>query len=171
MTYKPQRRQAFGPPSKTWILPCAYCALSAAFLAVVMLGQMMPSSSWLFRYIVEGDEHRIVGARALACIMFAGGVASLIRTGMRGVIVHPEGIEARYVINLGWPKVRNCSWMEIDKLVFDRGHVMLYLWDGSLLGLPPVQDKIGLTHVLEKVAAARAIPTRGGSGRKFDEDE
>ncbi|MBI5531209.1 MAG: hypothetical protein HY898_00735 [Deltaproteobacteria bacterium] len=171
MTYKPQRRQAFGPPTTTWILPAIYFVLSLAFLATVMLGQMMPSNSWLFRYIVEGDEHRILGARALSLIMFGGGVAALIRTGMRGVIIHPDGIEARYVIGFGWPKVKNCTWMEIDKLVLDRGHVMLYLWDGSLFGLPDVFDKAGLAHVLERVAAARAIPLRGGSGRNFDEEE
>jgi hypothetical protein len=171
MTYKPERRRAFGPPMRSWILPGVYFGIACAFLAVVLLGQVMPTNSWLFRYIVEGDEQRIVGARVLAGIIFAGGVAVLIRTAMRGVVVHPDGIEARYVISFGWPKVKNCTWVEIDKLVFDRGHVMLHLWDGSILGLPAVRDGEGLSYLLEKVAAARAIPIRGGSGRKFDEDD
>ena len=171
MTYKPERRRAFGPPTRTWILPAVYFAASCLFLAAVLLGQMMPSDSWLFRYIVEGDEHRILGARVLALIVFAGGIAVMIRTGMRGVVVHPDGIETRDMISLGWPKIKNCTWMEIDKLVFDRGHVMLHLWDGSILGLPAVRDVDGLSYVLEKVASARAIPVRGGSGRKFDEED
>ena len=171
MTYKPQRRKAYGPPALTWVLPSLYFVLSLTFFAVVMLGQFLPSSTWLFRYIVEGDEYRIVGARTLGLIMLAGGVAALVRTSMRGVVVHPDGIEARYVISLGWPKVKNCTWMEIDRLIFDRGRVILHLWDGTIYSLPDVRDRDGLSQALEKVATARAIPVRGGSGRNFDLDD
>jgi hypothetical protein len=171
MTYKPHRRRAFGPPVRTWILPSIYFAASVAFFVVVMIGQFLPSSTWLFRYVVEGDEYRILGARTLGVIMFAGGVAVMIRTAMRGVVIHPEGIEARYVLTLGWPKVKNCTWMEIDRFVFDRRHVILHLWDGSMFGLPEVRDHDGMSFALEKLAHARAIPVRGGSGRNFDEEE
>jgi hypothetical protein len=171
MTYRPKRRRTFGPPTRAWILPLVYAATSVAFLAVVMLGQMAPSGSWLFHYIVEGDAHRVLGARALALIMVGGGVAALIRTGMRGVIIHPDGLEARYVASLGWPRVRNCTWPEIDRLVLDAGGVCLHLWNGSLMVLPPVRDERALAHALERIAAARAIPVRGGSGQAEPEED
>lgn len=164
MTYAPKRRRAFGPPLRTWIFPAIYAVCSLAFLTIVMLGHMAPSNTWLFRYIVEGDKHRILGAQALATIVAAGGVAALIRTGMRGVIIHPDGIEARYVFGLGWPKVRNCTWMEIDRLVFDAGRVRLHLWDGTIYSLPQVRNAEGLEQAIERVATARAIPLRGRAG-------
>lgn len=170
MSYRPEGRQAFGPPATTWILPALYFVISLAFLAVVLFAQMTAGDSWLHRYIVEGDEYRIVGARALAGIMALGGIAALLRTAMRGVVVHPDGLEARYVINLGWPKVKSFTWMEIDRLTFHRGNVTLKLWDGSLFGLPAVRDAQTLSTTLERIATARAIPVTGGSGRSFDEE-
>lgn len=170
MSYRPEGRQAFGPPAATWILPAVYFVISIAFLAVVLFAQMTAGDSWLHRYIVEGDEYRIVGARALAGIMALGGLAALLRTAMRGVVVHPDGVEARYVINLGWPKVKSFTWMEIDRLMFQGGHVTVKLWDGTRFGLPAVRDHETLSMTLERIAVARAIPVTGGSGRAFDEE-
>ena len=42
--------------------------------------------------------------------------------------------------------------------------IAIDLWDGSRAFLPEVADREGLASVLEKVAAARAIPVRGGAG-------
>ncbi len=170
MSYRPERRQTFGPPVASWILPAIYFLVSIAFLAVVLVSQMTSGDSWLHRYIVEGDEFRILGARTLAGIMALGGIAALIRTAMRGVIVHPDGVEARYVISFGWPKVQSYTWMEIDRLVFQQRHVVLSLWDGTRFGLPEVRDHEALSAALERVAIARAIPIVGGSGKAFDDE-
>ena len=40
----------------------------------------------------------------------------------------------------------------------------LDLWDGTRAYLPEVEDRASLAGALEKVAAARAIPVRGGVG-------
>lgn len=170
MSYRPEGRQAFGPPAATWILPAVYLCASIAFLVIVLVAQTTTGDSWLHRYIVEGDEYRIVGARALAGVMALGGIAAVLRTAMRGVVVHPDGVEARYVINLGWPKVKSFTWMEIDRLVFHGQNVTLKLWDGTRFGLPAVRDSLALSTTLERIAVARAIPVTGGSGRAFDEE-
>jgi hypothetical protein len=56
--------------------------------------------------------------------------------------------------------------------------ISLDLWDGTQQELPPVSNAQGLRRVLEKVAAARAIPITGGQGLdeipesdEFDSDE
>jgi hypothetical protein len=161
MTYRPTRRHSFGPPVSAWVFPAAYVAVSLVFVVFVWAGQAAPSSSWLFRYVVEGDAHRLLGARVLAFIVALGAVASAARTAMRGVVVHPDGIEARDVASLGWPKVRSCTWMEIDRVLFEAHAVGLQLWDGSRWYLPPVRDREGLSLVLHRVASGRAIPVKG----------
>lgn len=161
MTYRPQRRESFGPPVRTWVLPGLYMVAALAFAGVVAFAHLQTSGGWLFRYIVEGDEHRILGARVLSLFVVLGGVAALLRTNMRGVVIHPDGVETRDVIGLAWPKVKNCSWAEIDEIVLEARAVGLRLWDGSNLWLPPVLDHQGLRRALERVAVARGIPLRG----------
>ena len=153
---------------RTWILPGVYLAAAVVFAAVVATANMHTSGSWLFRYIVEGDAHRFLGARVLALFVLLGGVASVVRTSMRGVIVHPDGIETRSVVNFGWPRVKNCTWAEIDEFVFEQDAIALGLWHGERLWLPPVLDERGLRRALEKVAAARAIPMHGPAARSVD---
>jgi hypothetical protein len=165
MTYRPLRRRRFGPPLRSWIAPATYFVLAAVLLLVVGVAHMQTSSSWLFRYIVEGDQHRILGARALALLVFLGGVAALARTAMRGVVVHPDGIEARDIVLFSWPRVRNCSWAEIDEFVFEPTVVGIGLWSGDRLWLPPVFDDVELRRALERAAAARGIPMRGKAAR------
>ena len=131
MTYRPQRRQAFGPPLRVWILPLVYLVAALVFVGIVVSAYMQTSGGWLFRYIVEGDPHRIVSAKVLAGFVLLGGVAAIGRTAMRGVVVHPDGIELRDVVSVAWPKVRNCTWAEIDEVVFEGRAVGLRLWDGD----------------------------------------
>lgn len=171
MTYRPQGRQAFGPPYQTWFLPGLYLVIALTFAGVVLFAHTQVSGGWLFRYIVEGDQHRIIGAKAIALLVVLGGVAAVVRTGMRGVVVHPDGIEVRDMANLFWPKVRNCTWAEIDELLFESAAVGLQLWDGDRLWLPAVLDERGLRRALERVAVARGIPMRGEGFRDVEEVE
>jgi len=170
MTYRPAQARSFGPPVKTWILPGSYFVLSLILLAIVTIAHVTQQESWLFRYVVEGDMHRFIGSRALALIFFGGGVAVLIRTSMRGVVIHPDGIEARYLGTLGWPKVRNCSWAEIDELVFEKEGIAIGMWDGDRMWLPNVGDDAALRKSLHRVARARAIPLKGPAAPDPDED-
>lgn len=170
MTYRPQGRQAFGPPARTWIMPGVYLAAAIAFVGVVV-GAHLQTSGWLFEYIVERDPHRIIGARVLAGLVLLGGVASVVRTAMRGVVVHPDGVEFRDVVNLGWPKIKNFTWAEIDQVVFERNAVALRTWDGDRCWLPAVLDDYGLKRTLERVAVARGIPLTGDGLRPVEEVE
>ena len=172
MTYRPLESQMFGPPMKSRLPSIIYLAAAVALLAVVTIGSSAASDSFLFRYIVEADSQRMLGARPLAFIVLASAVAAVIRTRMRGVIVHPEGLEARDTLGVGWPRVRRFSWPQIDKIILDAGPqtIALDLWDGRREWLPAVEERDQLAATLEQVALARAIPISGGTGM-FDPPE
>jgi hypothetical protein len=156
---------------RTWVLPAIYTGVAVAFAGVVAFAHLHTSGGWLFRYIVEGDQHRILSARVLSLFVVLGGVAALLRTNMRGVVIHPDGVETRDVVGLAWPKVKNCSWAELDEVIFDGQAVGFRLWDGSSLWLPPVRDHQALRRALERVAVARGIPMRGDDMRPVEEVE
>jgi hypothetical protein len=171
MTYKPAKSQTFGPPAITHVPSMIYLALAIALVAVVMIGSVSSSNSWLFRYIVEEDSQRLLGARTLAVIVLASAIASVAKTRMRGVIVHPEGLETRDMLGMGWPRVRRYAWPQIDKIVLDAGQtIAVDLWDGRREWLPKVGARDELAAELERVAMARAIPISGGTGL-FDPPE
>src|SRR5262249_59856537 len=118
-----------------------------------------------FRYVVEGDSQRLLGSRPLAAIVLVSALAAVLRARMRGVIVHPEGLEARDILGVGWPRVRRFAWPQIDKIVLDAGQtIAVDLWDGRREWLPPAGQLAQLAAVLERVALARAIPVSGGTG-------
>lgn len=171
MTYRPAEARAFGPPVNTWLLPGAYFALSFILIAVVAFAHLSQHDSWLVRYVVEGDAQRIIGSRVLAAIFFGGGVAVMLRTAMRGVVIHPDGVEARNVGLLGWPTIKNCTWQEIDEFVFESTGLGVALWNGERVWLPRVWDDITLRKTIVRVARARAIPMRGDAVPDFDDDE
>src|SRR5260221_9970760 len=165
MTYQPVKTQTFGPPVLSHLPSLLYLTLALALVAVVMIGSVSASGSWLFRYIVEEDSQRLLGARTLAVIVFASAVASVAKTRMGGVIIHPEGLETRDMLGVGWPRVRHYAWPQIDRIVLDaRQTIALHLWDGRREWLPHVGARDQLPSVLERVAIARAVPIGGGTG-------
>jgi hypothetical protein len=171
MTYKPVKTQSFGPPVSAHVPSLLYLALAVALVALVIVGSASANGSWLFRYVVEADSQRLLGSRALAAIVLASAVAAVLRARMRGVIVHPEGLEARDILGAVWPRVRRFAWPQIDKIVLDAGQtIAVDLWDGRREWLPKVGERAELAAVLERVAMARAIPISGGTGL-FDPPE
>ena len=176
MTYRPAGSVSFGPPISERMATIAYVGLAAAICAVIVYGQNAPSNSWIFHYVVEGDRDRLMSSTACAIVLLVSVVAALAREGMRGVVVHPDGIETREVLALGWPRVRRFHWSQIDRLVVPeakrvptrrpkkQGNIRVDLWDGSRAWLPRVGNWIDLAVMLEKVALARAIPIEGGTG-------
>jgi hypothetical protein len=149
-----------------------YLALAVSLLAVVVVGSWSSHGSWLFRYVVEADSQRLLGARPLAVIVLASAIASVIRARMRGVVVHPEGLETRDVLGFGWPRVRRFAWPQIDKIVLDAGRkIAVELWDGRREWLPAVGRREELAQALERIAVARAIPVSGGTGMFDPPDE
>jgi len=161
MSYRPAD-ETFGPPWSVRLPTLLHVLVALVVIGLVVLGERSPSSSWLFVYIVEQDPHRVVGARVLAIALAVSSTASMIRLSMRGVQVRHDGIEYRDVISFAIPRVRRYKWAQIDQVVLDQETLALDLWDGRRAFLPAVRDRDGLAATLEKVAAARAIPVRGG---------
>ncbi len=171
MTYRPERRIAFGPPLRQRWPSFAYLAFALAVCVVIVYGQHAPSGSAVFRYVVEGDTGRAIPSSVCAIILVTSAIAAVAREQMRGVILHPEGIDVRELLSLGWPRVRRFHWSQIDKVFVpsaegakDRRTIRLDLWDGSRTWLPDVARAGELGMMLERVALARAIPIEGGSG-------
>lgn len=164
MTYRPEER-VFGPPLLTRIPSLVYLGLAIVVGILVLTGESSGVDSWLFRYVVEDDPNRVMGIRTLALVLFVGSLSSIARSSMRGVRVYGEGVETRDVEYLIVPRVRRYSWPQIERIVFDlKSSIAIDLWDGSRAYLPKVNNRAQLTSTLEHVAAARAIPVRGGTG-------
>lgn len=166
MTYMPEGSTSFGPTLKSRLPAFAYLALASAVGLFILYGQMAPTGSAAFEYVVEGDRHRLLPASVLGVILFSSALAAVLRSHMRGVVVHPDGIETRELLSLGWPRVRRLRWMQIDRLTLPRltqngerdGSIRLDLWDGTNAWLPEVANATALSDALERVALARAIP-------------
>ncbi len=189
MTYRPDRRQTFGPPLRDRALTIGYVVLAATVVGLIIYGQNAPSSSIFFKYVVEGDRHRVVSSSACAIVLGVSAAAAFIREQMRGVVVHPDGIELRELLSFGLPKVRRLAWAQIDRVSVPPAdprtrapkvigaNIRLDLWDGSREWLPKVANTMALSLLLERVALARAIPVEGGTGllddlgNPMDEDD
>ena len=175
MTYRPAASTSFGPPlAERWPV-IAYLVFALVVTGVILVGQNAPSGSRLFHYVVEGDRHRIISSSVCALLLVVSAVAAVLREQMRGVVVHPDGIELRELLALGWPKIRRLAWSQIDRVSVPRAEaaaapIRLDLWDGSRAWLPRVRDAVGLATMLERVALARAIPVEGGTGLFDDLD-
>ncbi|HEX2732038.1 MAG TPA: hypothetical protein VHM70_10540 [Polyangiaceae bacterium] len=164
MTYQPEEC-VFGPPWSARLPSLLYLALALAVGAVVLLGESSSSNSKLFDFVVVQDQHRMMSMRTLAFVLLTGAVASVARAGMRGVRVYPDGVEAREIRNLVIPRVKRYRWPQMERIILDaKSSVALDLWDGRCEFLPQVSNRSKLEATLERVAAARAIPVRGGRG-------
>jgi hypothetical protein len=183
MTYRPERRVAFGPPLRQRAASLAYLAFALAVCGVIVYGQHAPTSSILFHYVVEGDTGRVIPSSVCAIILTCSAIAAVLREQMRGVVLHPDGIDVRELLSLGWPRVRRFHWSQIDRVFVPRADapaliksdvklahnesprtIRLDLWDGTRQWLPDVARASELGMMLERVALARAIPIEGGSG-------
>lgn len=172
MTYRPERRIAFGPPLRQRFASLAYLVFAVTVCGVIVYGQRAPTSSVLFHYVVEGDAGRVIPSSVCAIILICSAFAGVLREQMRGVILHPEGIDVRELLSLGWPRVRRFHWSQIDRVfvppaqgvVAEARTIRLDLWDGTRTWLPDVARASELGMMLERVALARAIPIEGGTG-------
>jgi hypothetical protein len=181
MTYRPERRIAFGPPLRQRAASLAYLAFALAVCGVIVYGQHAPTSSIFFRYVVEGDSGRVIPSSVCAIILTCSAIAAVLREQMRGVVLHPDGIDVRELLSLGWPRVRRFHWSQIDRVFVPRADapatvdkavgraggaksIRLDLWDGTRQWLPDVARASELGMMLERVALARAIPIEGGTG-------
>jgi hypothetical protein len=170
MTYQPEE-QSFGPPWLSRLPSLVYLALALGVAGVLIIGESSGSNSALFDFVVAQDRQRTMGMRTFAVVLMIGSVASVLRSGMRGVRVFPGGVEARDIRSWVIPYVRRYTWPQLEKIILDaKTSVAVDLWDGRREYLPEVNDRPALEAALERVAAARAIPISGGSNFDTWED-
>jgi hypothetical protein len=164
MTYRPAET-AFGPPFRVKIPSILYALVAALAVVAVLLAERSPAGSWLYTNIVARGAHGFIGARTVALMLVLGAISSLVRANMRGVRILSDGVEYRDVGSFGMPKLKRYRWAQIDRVVLDLPESVAFdVWDGSRVFLPVVADRPTLAAALEKIAAARAIPVRGGAG-------
>ncbi len=164
MTFRPEESRRFGPERKTCVPSYLYLALSFGFVFFVAYGYVATPGSFAHRYVIEAGSQRMISAATFATIILASGLGAVLRAHMRGVVVHPDGIETLDILALGWPKIERYGWAQIDRLHFDAGKdlISVDLWNGQTTVLPRVAERSDLVQALAYVAEARAIPYTGG---------
>ncbi len=155
-----QERYPFGPTLLARLPAMLWFVFSLAVAGMVVLAHHSSSNSALYIWVVERDQNRILPSSVLAFLVLASGVATLVRTHMRGVIVQKGGIEARYLLPAGLPRVRQWAWAQVHRFIVDEsdGGVVLELWTGQYEKLPPVARPFELCGVLERMASQHGIP-------------
>ena len=153
----PGERLTFGPPLRMRLPSFIYLGLSLAALALVFVAYSSSSNSRLYVWLVEGDKTRPLSSIAFALILVASAVGTVLRAHMRGVVVRRDGLEGRYLMALGIPRIRKWTWAQISRLILDEKHVLLELWDNRYERLPEVAAPAELSELLERLAAAHGI--------------
>jgi hypothetical protein len=159
MSYEPPSagvRTKFGPPRRARIPSALYLAISAAFAAVTAYAYNAPTSSFLFRWAVEGDRLRPISVSVIAVILIVSSIATVVRTHMRGVIVTDDWIEARYLY-MTIPKAKRWGWPQVTRVVLDQDRVGFETYDGAFERLPDVNDRRGLVDLVLHHAARLRI--------------
>jgi hypothetical protein len=163
MTYRP-REAVYTIPWLERLPSFVYLAVAVLAIAFILIGEHSSPETWLFDFVVIRDHGRLIGCRACAALFTLGAIASVLRGSMRGVRIFGEGVEAREVRKMFFPRVRRYRWTQMALIVLDQPHVAVELWDGQRAVLPAVGDREALVAELERVAAARDIPVQGGRG-------
>ena len=158
MAYQPEAplRVAFGAPFLQRLPAVIWFLFSLTVTSVVVLAHQLGSNSALWVWVVERDRQGIP-ASALAFLVLASGIGVLVRSYMRGVIVHRDGIEARYILPLGMPRVRKWAWAQVHRMVLAEDGVMLELWTGEYDKLPPVAKPADLGALLEQIGGQHGV--------------
>lgn len=162
MTYRPAE-EFFGPPLSMRLPAFIHAFVALLIVALVFVVERGPRDSALYVYMFQKkhmiDTHVAAGAFALSSLL------SIMRDGMRGVKIRRNWMEYRELLSGIWPRFRRYRWAQIDRINFEEsGSISLDLWDGRREFLPPVSNVDGLRNVLERLAAARAIPVQGARG-------
>ena len=159
----PNERHPFGSPLRSRLPSYIYLALGIAIASVVGIAYSSHGVGALYTFIVEGDRGRAVASPVLAAMIVVSGIATVLRSHMRGVIIHGDSVEMRDVLLLGLPTVRRWAWVQIHRIIVDDTkpvtRVALELWDNSYQKLPEVAKHKDLAELIERIGAARKIPT------------
>jgi len=170
MTYRPVEK-FFGPPWRSRIFAIVHVLIAAALLTLVLVVENGPEDTSLYKYMFR--QQRSMEASTAAGFFALSALLSIVRDSMRGVVIKRNWIEYRELVSAVWPRVRRYRWAQIDGIVLGSGGlVSLDVWDGRREILPAVRATDELRLALERIAAARAIPLRGGlENHDFEPDE
>jgi hypothetical protein len=159
MAYSPPENQLerFGPPLRQLLGPISFLGFGLAMVGAVVLAQNTAAYPALSRWVEQQDRGRAISSLGLALVVLACAVGTLIRALMRGVVVRHDGVEARYLLAFGFPRVRRWTWAQVERIVMDDCSVMFELWNGSYERMPEVGNHKGLCDGLERAARARGI--------------
>jgi len=160
MAYSPPsgERWRFGPPVSVRLPSYLYLAVASVLGGVVAYGYTAASStSSLAVWLLEGDHNRPMSAAGLALLVFISAVATVLRAHMRGVVVHSDGVEARFLLPLGIPRVKKWLWPQVHRVIVSDTGVALELWEGTYERLPAVADTRKMSDLLVAIANGRKI--------------
>lgn len=162
MTYHPTEVRRFGPSLRSCVFAYAYCALALVFVAVVLYGRLAPDDSVVRAYVLEAAGRQPWPSSYFALLVSISGVAAVVRTHLRGVVILPDGIETLESGAIGVPRVRRIGWAMIHALRLGEGKskkaIGVDLWNGNFELLPEVADPAELAAALRRVAEMRSIP-------------
>lgn len=148
-------RFAFGPPMRQLLPAAIYLAFACSVMLLMAMAYFGPSNSRLHVWLIEGDRDRPLPSSYLATIVFISGLAVMARARMRGVVVTARGIEARYLLALGVPRVASWGWAQMDRFVMDERRVLVEMWNGTTELLPPVAKHEELCKLVESIARGK----------------
>jgi hypothetical protein len=134
-----------------------FVGFAAAMLAAVLVGESAGAGSKLSVWLAEQDRGRPIGSLGLSIIVLLSAVGTLVRAQMRGLVVRADGVEARYLLPLGIPRIRRWTWAQVERIVMDDRSVMFELWNGEYERMPPVGDHAGLCDLLDRIAGGRKL--------------
>jgi hypothetical protein len=159
MAYSPKvgERIAFRPPLRQMVPSFLFLAFALFVLALVVVAHTGSSNTRLYIWVVEGDRARPLGSSALSFLVLVSALGTMLRARMRGVVVHADGLEARYLLPMGLPRIKRWAWPQVERMVIDESQVMLELWDGTYERLADVAETAKLGELLERIAASRKI--------------
>jgi hypothetical protein len=159
MAYSPVvgDRFPFGPPLKTRLPAYLYLVFASVLSLAIAYGYGAPSNSRLFQWIVVGDRNRPMSAASLAIVVFISAIGTVLRSHMRGVVVRDDGVEARFVLPMGIPRVKRWMWAQILRIIVSADGFAIETWDGGYERLPDVAERGKLKELLVSIANARKI--------------
>ena len=159
MSYSTPRSQdvRFGPPWRQRLASLGFLAFGIALVGTVLYGESGSSAPGLSRWLAEQDRGRAIGSLGLSIIVLVCAIGTVIRAQMRGLVVRPDGVEARYLLAMGLPRIRRWAWPQVERIIVDHRSVMFELWNGEYERMPEVRDHKGLCDLLENVSATRKI--------------
>lgn len=159
MAYSPvaSDRFRFGPPLIQRLPSFVFLAFALGLVATVLYGESASSSPALSAWIADHDRGRPIGSLGLSIIVVLCALGTVARAQMRGLVIRADGVEARYLLALGVPRIRKWTWAQVERMVVDETSIMFELWNGEYERLPAVKDQKGLSDLLQRIASGRKI--------------